>query len=214
MKLDVKICGISTTEALEAAHRGGARYVGFVFYPPSPRAVSVSLAAQLARAVPTGMRTVGLFVEPSDDELEQVVSQVPLDVVQLHGEERPGRVAEVRAQTSVPVMKALRIATADDLAEVDAFAEAADSLLFDARLPKSVTSLPGGNGITFDWSLLTGLEVTKPWMLSGGLTSKNLAEAVTVTGAKAVDASSSVEDRPGHKDPGLIREFLATAAAI
>ncbi|MEO1249258.1 MAG: phosphoribosylanthranilate isomerase [Pseudomonadota bacterium] len=214
MRLQVKICGINSADALEAAARGGARHIGLNFYPPSPRSVSPELAKELARAVPTGVRAVGLFVEPSDAELEDIISQVPLDTIQLHGDETPGRVAEIRVQTGIPVMKAIRVGQAADLDGVSDYEAVVDSILFDARLPKSVSSLPGGNGVPFDWSLLAGLTLSKPWMLSGGLTSANLAEAVEQTGADRVDTASGVEDRPGHKTPALIGEFLAVAANL
>lgn len=213
MTLDVKICGVTTPEAIEAAAAGGARYVGLVFYPPSPRAVAPELAWQLARRVPTGVRVVGLFVEPSDDELQDYVSRVPLDMIQLHGNETPARVAEVRRTLSMPVMKAIRVAEAADLEVVPDFADVADRLLFDAKPPKNVTALPGGNGIPFDWTLLAGRTWPKPWMLSGGLDIDNVAEAVRVTGAPAIDVSSGVEDRPGHKDPAKVRAFLQAALA-
>lgn len=214
MKLQVKICGISTPEAMDAAVAGGARYVGLVFYPRSPRAVDPPLAAELARRVPTGVRTVGLFVDPEDMLLDTVVAQVPLDYVQLHGDETPGRVAEIRTALSLPVMKAVRIADRSDLARVPAYAAVADRLLFDAKPPANVAALPGGNGIPFDWSVLAGREWPVPWMLSGGLNAGNLAEAVAATGAASVDVSSGVEDRPGHKTPDLIRRFLDAAAAV
>ncbi|MEQ8964586.1 MAG: phosphoribosylanthranilate isomerase [Azospirillaceae bacterium] len=214
MSVAVKICGLTTPEGVDAATAGGARYLGLVFYPPSPRAVGPELAKQLARRAPTGVRVVGLFVEPDDQFLDDVVSQVPLDVIQLHGDEMPGRVAEVRAAFAIPVMKAIRVAEAADLDGVDAYQDVADRLLFDAKPPKNVASLPGGNGIPFDWTLLAGRHWRRPWMLSGGLTLDNLAEAVDATGAEAVDVSSGVEDRPGHKDPALIQAFLARAAEV
>ncbi|NBB82009.1 MAG: phosphoribosylanthranilate isomerase [Alphaproteobacteria bacterium] len=213
MPLDVKICGVTTPEAIDAAAAAGARYVGLVFYPPSPRSVAPELGWQLARRVPTGVRVVGLFVEPSDDELQDAVSRVPLDMIQLHGNETPGRVAEIRAALSMPVMKAIRVAEAADLEPVADFAAVSDRLLFDAKPPKNVTALPGGNGIPFDWTLLAGRTWPKPWMLSGGLDADNVAEAVRVTGAPAIDVSSGVEDRPGHKDPAKVRAFLAAALA-
>lgn len=214
MRLQVKICGIRTPETLEAAVRGGAHSVGFNFYPPSPRSLDPVLAGQLARALPTGVRPVGLFVEPSDDELEAVIAKVPLGMIQLHGDETPARVAEIKAETGLPVMKAMKVGEAPDLLAIPAFAEVSDVLLFDARPPKSVTALPGGNGIPFDWALLSGLDVAVPWMLSGGLTADNLAEAVAATGAKAVDTASGVEDRPGHKTIEKIDAFLAAAALL
>lgn len=212
-RTDVKICGLSTPATVDAAVQAGARYVGFVFYPPSPRAVSVELAGQLARRLPTGVRSVGLFVEPSDDELDDTLSKVPLDLIQLHGGELPARVAEVRRSVSIPVMKAIRVATSEDVAEAEAYQAAADRLLFDAKPPKTVASLPGGNGLAFDWSLLAGRRWSVPWMLSGGLTVDTVAAAVARTGAPAVDVSSGVEDRPGTKSVAKIRAFAAAAQA-
>lgn len=214
MRLESKICGISTPEALAAAAAHGARYVGLNFYPKSPRYVGPALAAQLARRAPTGLRTVGLFVTPDDELLDTVLSQVPLDMIQLHGDETPERVAEIRRSVSMPVMKAFRIASDADLDQVSAFEAAVDRLLFDAKPPANVASLPGGNGIAFDWTLLANRAWSKPWMLSGGLTAENLAEAVHTTGATAVDISSGVEDRPGNKTPELIRAFLTQAALL
>lgn len=214
MRLTVKICGIRTPDAIAAASEGGARAVGFVFYPKSPRAVSVELAATLARMVPTGMRAIGLFVDPDEEYLESIVSQVPLDVLQLHGAESPERVAEIRAAYGIPVMKAVRVATAADLEQVPPYEAVADMLLFDAKLPANVAALPGGNGVPFDWSILAGRRWDRPWMLSGGLNVDNLAEAVAETGARAVDVSSGVETRPGLKDPARIRSLLAVAADL
>jgi len=211
MTIAVKICGVTTPEALDAAIAGGARYVGFVFYPPSPRALDPVLAAELARRLPTGVRSVGLFVEPADAELDRALSTVPLDLVQLHGQETPGRVAEIRRALSLPVMKAVRVAEAGDLDAAKDYAAVADILLFDAKPPRNVAALPGGNGIAFDWTLLAGRRWPKPWMLSGGLDAGNVAEAIALTGAPAVDVSSGVEDRPGHKDPTKVTAFLAAA---
>jgi phosphoribosylanthranilate isomerase len=164
--------------------------------------------------VPTGVRTVGLFVDPDDEYLAGVVARVPLDMIQLHGDETPERAAGIRAVHSIPVMKALKIGEAGDLDRVAAYAGAVDRLLFDARPPARVAALPGGNGIPFDWRLLAGRRFPLPWMLSGGLNAANLREAVAVSGARAVDVSSGVEDRPGHKDPALVRDFLAEAARL
>lgn len=210
MPIDVKICGICTPEALHAA-AGGARAVGFVFYPPSPRALTPDIAADLARMLPTGVRSVGLFVDPTDEQIASVTSRVPLDLLQLHGEETPRRVADIRGRFGTPVMKAIRVATAEDLAPLEAFEAVADWILFDAKPPKSVTALPGGTGIAFDWQLLQRVKPSKPWMLSGGLNADNLAEAVSITGARMVDVSSGVEDRPGAKSVEKIQEFLAAA---
>ncbi|HYE51787.1 MAG TPA: phosphoribosylanthranilate isomerase [Azospirillaceae bacterium] len=214
MTLQAKICGINHPDAMQAAVEGGARYVGLVFYERSPRYVAPPLAAQLARMAPTGVRVVGLFVDPDDEFLEHVVGQVPLDLLQLHGEESPARVAEVRAAYGMQVMKAVKVAEPADLDRAQSYAGSADRLLFDAKPPAKVTALPGGNGLSFDWTLLRGRSWPLPWMLSGGLTPANLAEAVATTGAAAVDVSSGVEDRPGHKDPDLVRAFLAEAARL
>lgn len=214
MSIEVKICGIRSPEALDAAVSGGARYVGLNFYPPSPRAVGPMEAAGLARRVPTGIRTVGLFVNPDDELLDSILGQVPLDMVQLHGDETPGRIAEIKATISSPVMKAIRVATAPDLEVVRDYEAVADMLLFDAKPPPNVTALPGGNGVPFDWTILAGRTWTLPWMLSGGLTVDNLAESVRTTGATAVDVASGVEDRPGHKVPALVTAFLERAGSM
>jgi phosphoribosylanthranilate isomerase len=214
MRLDVKICGIRTPEVIDAAVRHGARYIGLNFYPASPRSVEPQVAAELARRLPTGVRSVGLFVDPGDAMLDAIVPRVPLDMLQLHGRETPQRVREIRDRFGSPVMKALGIGAAEDLAVADDYEGAADRLLFDARPPKNVTALPGGNGIAFDWKILAGRRWRLPWMLSGGLNAGNLAEAVMVTGAASVDTASGVEDRPGHKTPERVAAFLVAASAI
>lgn len=214
MSLSVKICGINRPEAMSAAVGGGARFVGLVFYPPSPRAVVPELAAELARMVPTGVRAVGLFVDPGDDELERVVTRVPLDFIQLHGSEPPRRVAAIRDRFSMPVMKAIKIGDMADLETARSYEPMTDWLLFDSKPPARVASLPGGNGLAFDWTILAGRTWSKPWMLSGGLNAGNIGKAVEITGARAADVSSGVEDRPGHKTPELIRDFLAETAKL
>jgi len=214
MTVAAKICGLSEPESLRAAVAGGARYVGFVFYPRSPRAIAPPMAAELARLLPTGVRSVGLFVDPDDEFLEHVTGQVPLDLIQLHGAETPRRIAEIKARYALPVMKAIKIGGPEDLTTALEAAEVADRLLFDAKPPAKVSALPGGNGIAFDWTILAGRSWPRPWMLSGGLTVDNVAEAVRVTGAAEVDVSSGVEDRPGHKDPALVRAFLSAVAGL
>lgn len=185
-----------------------------MFYPPSPRALTPDVARDLSRMLPTGVRAVGLFVDASDAEIGTVTQRVPLDLLQLHGEETPHRVAEIRDRFGLPVMKAIRVATTEDLGPLPDYEAVADWILFDAKPPKNVTSLPGGTGIAFDWQLLTRVSVRKPWMLSGGLNAANLAEAVSLTGAKMVDVSSGVEDRPGAKSVARIREFLEAAGRL
>ena len=212
--LDVKVCGLTDAAAVTAAGEGGARWLGFVFYPPSPRALTPAAAALLAALAAPGCRTVGVLVEPDDRELEALLGAVALDALQLHGALPPERVAAIKAATGCHVIKALSVAGAADLAAVAAYAEVADMLLFDARPPRAPEALPGGNGVSFDWRLLEGLEVGRPWLLAGGLSADNLERAVRLSGAPAVDVSSGVEDRPGHKDPAKIRRFLEVAAAL
>lgn len=215
MALESKICGVSDRAAVTAAARGGAQWIGLVFFPPSPRAVTAEQAAALAGEVPSGLGRVGLFVDPDDALLERVLGQVPLEMLQLHGSEPPARVAEIRARFGRPVMKAIKVARAEDLEAVEHYAPVVDRLLFDAKAPKSMTgALPGGNALSFDWKLLAGRRWSRPWMLSGGLKAENLAEAVATAGAGAVDVSSGVESAPGAKDPALIAAFLALARGL
>ncbi len=213
MPVDVKICGLSTLEAVTAAVEGGARYIGFVFFPPSPRSLTPSRAAALVASAPTGPIRVGLFVDADDALLDEVLAGVALDMVQLHGAEPPERVAEVKARYGVPVIKAVPIADADDLVPARAYEGVADMLLFDARPPKGA-SRPGGNARAFDWSLVGDRGWRLPWLLAGGIDAENVVEAVRASGAPAVDVSSGVEDRPGLKNPAKIRTLLKIAAAI
>ncbi|HUI16540.1 MAG TPA: phosphoribosylanthranilate isomerase [Alphaproteobacteria bacterium] len=215
MSVKVKICGVNSPAAVEAAVGGGAAFVGFVFYPPSPRYLTIAGAAALARAVPSGVTRVGLFVEADDATLGQAIAEVGLELLQLHGGETPARVAAIKERFAIPVMKAIRIARAGDVDAAKRFEGTADWLLFDALPPESMTTaLPGGNALSFDWRLIAGRRWEKPWMLSGGLTAKTLAEAVRTSGAAVVDVSSGVEDRPGHKDPARIAAFLAAAKRL
>lgn len=207
----VKICGLKTPEAVAVAATAGARYVGFVFFPRSPRAVTPETARALAAEAPPGVVKVALAVDP-DDALVQEIAALPIDMIQLHGAETPARVAEVKAMTGLPAMKAIGIADRGDLAKIDAYAAVTDQLLIDAKPPKD-GPLPGGNGLAFDWRLIAGREWTKPWMLAGGLTPENVAEAVRLTGARQVDVSSGVESAPGVKDHKLIAAFVAAAMA-
>lgn len=214
MPIVTKICGLASEEAVAAAVAGGAAYLGFVFYPPSPRAVTPARAAALCAAVPSGVRRVGLFVDAGDGAIGDALETAPLDLLQFHGSESPTRVAAVRARFGVPVMKAIAIAAAEDVPAASRYEESADLLLFDAKPPRGPGALPGGNGLVFDWRLIAGRAWRRPWMLSGGLTAALLAEAVRVSGARAVDVSSGVERRPGDKDPEKIREFLAVARSL
>jgi phosphoribosylanthranilate isomerase len=215
MSVEAKICGLSTADALNAAIRGGARFVGFVFYPASRRNVTPDLAAALAALVPEGVTRVGLFVDPTDALLSAVLERVPLDLLQLHGRETPRRVADIKARFGKSAMKVISIAGPEDPEAAVPYLDVADWLLFDAKPPRGdPKALPGGNGLAFDWQLLGGRSWSKPWMLSGGLTAKNLAEAVSTTHARAVDVSSGVEIRPGVKDLAKIGEFLASVRSL
>lgn len=215
MTVEAKICGVNTPEALRAAVEGGAHYVGFVFYPPSPRSLTPEEAAPLARAASGGVVRVGLFVDADDKTLEQTIRRVPLDLLQLHGRETPERAGVIRRRFGLPVMKAIPVAARADLDAAAPYMKVADRLLFDAKPPKDMkNALPGGNAVSFDWTLLSGRTWPLPWMLSGGLDPQNVAEAVRIAGASAVDVSSGVEERPGRKDPQRIGLFLKSVRAL
>lgn len=211
MAVQVKICGIRTEAALSAAAEAGADYVGFVFFPKSPRHIDLETARELAAIARGRIRTVALLVDATDAELDDIMSAVDPDLIQLHGTETPERVAEIRIRAARPVLKAVKVATAADIVAASAF-PAADMFLFDAK-PARNTALPGGNGVPFDWPLLAQTPPDRPFMLSGGLTADNIAEAVRLTGALAVDTSSGVERAPGEKDPAAIRRFVEAAKA-
>ncbi len=213
MPIEVKICGLSTPGTVAAAVDGGARFVGFVFYPPSPRSVSPERAAELGADVPASVTRVGLVVDADDQTLDGIVSSAGLDMLQLHGMESVDRVREIRERFGVAAMKVVRMAGRGDVAAARAFEDVADRLLFDARPPDGATR-PGGNALAFDWDLLEGQRWRQPWMLAGGLTAGNVAEAVRVSGAGAVDVSSGVEDAPGVKSAEKIRAFLEAAAGL
>ncbi|WP_170357087.1 phosphoribosylanthranilate isomerase [Ruegeria arenilitoris] len=210
-EISVKICGLTAPEHVRAAVEAGARYIGFNFFPKSPRYAPIAQAAALASDVPVGVAKVALAVNFSDAQLDEIVAGVPLDMLQLHGAESPERVAEVKSRYGLPVIKAIGVAEAEDLAAIDLYSDVADQLLVDAKPPKN-SDLPGGNGLPFDWRLLAGRKYWRtPWMLSGGLNPDNVAEAIRMTGAKQVDVASGVESAPGVKDPGLIRSFIEAA---
>ncbi|MBM2577572.1 phosphoribosylanthranilate isomerase [Jannaschia sp. Os4] len=206
----VKICGLRTVADVEATAAAGAAYMGLVFFERSPRHVDPATARGLALAAPVGLAKVALVVDPDDAALDAVTGTVPLDVIQLHGRETPARVAEVRARTGLPVMKAVGLRDASDLPALAAHEAAADMVLVDAKPPEGA-ALPGGNGIGFDHALIAGRRWTKPWMLAGGLTPENVARAIRLTGAAQVDVSSGVESAPGAKDPVRITAFVAAA---
>ncbi|HZF33821.1 MAG TPA: phosphoribosylanthranilate isomerase [Candidatus Angelobacter sp.] len=215
MPMRAKICGVNSRAALDAAIAGGAGFVGLNFYPPSPRALTAEAAAALAAAVPPVVAKVGLLVDEPDERIAEILARVSLDMLQLHGKETPARVDDIRRRFGLPVMKAVKIAEAADLAVADRYIGHADWLLFDAKPPPEMTgALPGGNALSFVWQLLAGRTWPSPWMLSGGLTPENLAEAVRISGARVVDVSSGVETQPGQKDPAKIAAFLAEAARV
>lgn len=206
----VKICGLSEPVHVEAAVRAGAAYVGFVFFPKSPRNVSIDQAAALAAAVAPGVAKVGLTVNADDTALDAILARVPLDMLQLHGDESPERVAEVRDRHGLPVMKAVGVSDEADLPALAEYGRVADQLLVDAKPPKGAV-LPGGNGLAFDWRLIAGRRWPVPWMLAGGLTEDNVATAIRLTGARQVDVSSGVESAPGKKDEARIAAFMRAA---
>ncbi len=206
---EIKICGISTAAALDAAIAAHADHVGFVFFPPSPRHVTSTLAAQLAERADVHIGKVGLFVDADDRAIAEAVTAAGLDALQLHGAETPGRVAQVKAQFGLPVWKALPVASAADVLRADAYAQAADLVLFDAKTPKG--TLPGGMGLVFDWTLLANFRGDTRWGLAGGLNPANVAEAIRATGAPLVDTSSGVESAPGVKDVDKILAFCKAA---
>ncbi|MCT4372523.1 phosphoribosylanthranilate isomerase [Yangia mangrovi] len=210
MDIQVKICGLRTPEDVAVVAEAGARYAGFVFFPKSPRAVSVAEARALALSAPVGLAKVALVVDADDALLDEIVDEVPLDMLQLHGHESPERVAQIRARHGLPVMKAVGVASEVDLPALEAYGKVADQLLVDAKAPKD-SVLPGGNGLAFDWRLIAGRRWPVPWMLAGGLTPENVAEAVRLTGARQIDVSSGVERARGEKSPELIRAFVRAA---
>jgi len=210
MTTKVKICGLKTQVALDAALAGGADYVGLVFFPPSPRNVAPAAARALADKARGRAKIVALMVDPDDALIDTVVASAAPDLLQLHGEETPERAADIRSRWGRPVMKAIKVETGEDARAALRYRAAADLILFDARAPTDSTR-PGGNGAPFDWRTLLGVKDQVPFMLSGGLTPDNVAEAIRATGAVIVDVSSGVESSPGEKDPELIRRFLRAA---
>jgi phosphoribosylanthranilate isomerase len=207
MSLTVKICGLKTSQALDAALEFGADLVGFVFFPPSPRHLGLEAARALGERVDGRAGKVALTVDATDETLLDVVNALKPDMLQLHGKETPGRVVQVRTRFGLPVMKAIPVAERADLSPIRVYAQVADRLIFDARAPKEATR-PGGLGTPFDWTLLAGIDPGVPVMLSGGLDAGNVAQAIAITRAPGVDVSSGVEREPGVKDAGKIRDFI------
>ena len=212
MAIDVKICGLTTRATVDAAVCWGARFLGFVFFPSSPRFITPAGAAELTAGLPAGVIRVGLLVDPSDDALAAIGGN-GIDMLQLHGAETVERVADIKRRFGIPIIKAIAVTDAGDLDRARSYEFVADRLLFDARPPKGA-SRPGGNAISFDWQLLRARTWRVPWMLAGGLSQDNLAQAVRTSGAAAVDVSSGVEDGEGQKSIEKIRALLALAAAL
>jgi phosphoribosylanthranilate isomerase len=206
----VKICGLRSRGEVHAAAHAGAAYVGMVFFPPSPRNLTLADARWISEAVPEGVIRVGLTVDADDATLDAILDAVPVDMLQFHGRESPDRVSEVRERFGRPVMKAVALAEESDLEWLDAYTFVADQILVDAR-PPDAAERPGGNGIAFDWRLIRNRRWSRPWMLAGGLTPENVGEAVRLTGAEQVDVSSGVEARPGYKDVSRIDAFVRAA---
>ena len=213
MSIEVKICGLTDAAAVKAVVEGGAAMCGFVFFPASPRNLTPKEAAELTKGVPEGVIRVGLTVDADDALLAEIALVAKVDMVQLHGAETPARTNEVRERFGLPVIKVLAVQGPDDLAAAKAYQGVADRLMFDAKPPEDA-SRPGGNARAFDWRVLKNQTFALPWLLAGGLTAENLAEAVKTSGAVAVDVSSGVEDAPGVKNVDKIRAFLAAAAAL
>jgi len=209
-KTKVKICGISTVKTLVAACQAGADCVGFAFFERSPRHISYEQAVKLARAVPQGVSKVALSVNADDATLTQIIASLAPDILQLHGNESPARVAEIKQKFGLPVLKAISVGSKEDIAAARPYDGIADMILFDAKAPADLkNALPGGNGISFDWKLLGDEAVQGDFMLSGGINAQNVGEAITVTKAAIVDVSSGVETSPGRKDCLLISQFIA-----
>ncbi len=208
MSPDIKICGLKTGEAVEAALSGGASYVGFIFFPKSPRNIVPEAAGKLRVKARNRAKAVAVTVDADDAFLDHIMHGMEPDMLQLHGKESPARVAEVKRRYGLPVIKALSVSSAEDIGKARPYAGIADFIMFDAKAPK-VSELPGGNGVSFDWSLLRAVGPDLPYFLAGGLTAENVGEAVRIAHPPIIDISSGVETAPGVKDPALIRDFFA-----
>ena len=211
--VNVKICGLTTVEAVQDTVAAGADYIGLVFFPKSPRNLDFDTAQRLAQQVPSHVKTVALMVNPSDDFLRELLEHVDFDILQLQGSESAERVREIKELSGKHVIKALGVSSQDDLATLESYKGLADQILLDAKAPNDADR-PGGNGASFDWSLLTDTSIDVPWMLAGGLTIENVKEAITVSHARQVDVSSAVESAPGVKDKEKVRAFIAAAKSV
>lgn len=210
VSIKAKICGLNEQLGVDAAIQAGASYIGLVFFPPSPRALTIEEAKKLTFPKSSDTNLVGLFVDAEDDLIDSAMNNLKLNMLQLHGSETPERVITLKKRTGCTVMKVISVAVVSDLTQAEKYFDAADWLMFDAKPPTDTKdSLPGGNARNFDWSLLSGSNWPLPWMLAGGLNYTNVAEAVSLTGAKVVDCSSGVEDRPGCKNPDKVTQFMS-----
>lgn len=209
-RCQIKICGVTSVEIALSAADAGASYIGLVSFPPSPRHCELDLALEIAKSVPFGLCKTVLMVDPSDEALENYLKHVPIDMIQLHGAETPARVQAIKSRFGLPIMKAIGISNAQDLENITEYLGVADQILVDAKPPKA-SHLPGGNGVAFDWSYLKDYKWAVPWMLAGGLTHRNVAKAIEITGANQIDVSSGVEGSPGIKSEMRIAEFCRAA---
>jgi len=206
----VKICGVTEPHSLQATIDAGTRFIGFVFYEPSPRFVDHDIAWTLSQMVPTGVRSVGLFVDPDDTYIKHITSSAPLDMIQLHGDETPARVSQIKSLINMPVIKAIPVSSAEDLNQAAEYEQVADWLLFDTK----TESGSGGTGQVFDWNLLKNKQFQRPWMLSGGLNTHNIHQALSTLNPDAIDVSSGVEESRGVKSPQKITEFINIVKSI
>ena len=214
-RVAAKICGLKTAETVAAAVEHGADVIGFNFFTRTPRYVEPATAGALARSVPGHVVKTGLLVDDDDARIATILAAVPLDLLQLHGNETPERAAAIKAKFGIPVMKVIKVRDAADIARAAGYEGAADRLMFDAQPPAEMkNAMPGGNAVSFDWTLLQGFRSRLPWMLAGGLNPGNLAEAARQSGASAVDVSSGVEDRPGEKNINKIKDFLEVVRSL
>lgn len=213
MRVSVKICGLKTREAIDAAAKGGADFIGFMFHAASPRALTLDAAARLRRDVPPGIKLVAVVVDAHDALIGDINRAVAPDVFQLHGSESAKRAADIHALTGKEIIKVIPVARAEDVAAARAYEEIADWLMFDTKAPPGAAA-PGGSGLAFDWKILSGRSFRRPWLLAGGLNTDNLKDAVSASGARLVDVSSGVERSRGEKDPALIAAFLDRAKAL
>ena len=211
MTVEVKICGLDRAESVDAAVNAGAKLLGFVFYPPSPRNLTPHQASQLTIRVSAEVKRVGLLVNPTDKFISDILDTNDLDLIQLHGEETPERLTEIKRLTNLGVIKVIKISNVRDLSSIYEYERVSDWLMFDAAAPKDMKgALPGGNAISFDWKILKDVKISRPWILAGGLNAENVKKAVKISGARVVDVSSGVEKKPGVKSTEKIESFIKT----